>query len=1034
MSNLFTELDIEVVRLTLTPKAGGSAVDYYFALDYWPAGKVYATNPVFYPLLAASPRASYGVDTVAGLNPGAQVQIYGDSHLTRYGLSFSDLLKTYEIHNATVRLLYYAKPTASSALTTHSDSANVRQVVQVVGESYDEASGIITLQCSDVLVQDKEISKKLSSDVLPGLNPDMKSAYGAIVFGQSTASGDGIAINAPYYDSKIDGSNRPVAKLFSGWTFPNYPNKAFKRLFAKSPNIDQNKSPWVVVALESDPQTAGGGESVASPVADPPNYGRDLAIYQRGITVTPATDAAKILTATSAKMVFRDTARVADIVDGQHFFNNSSPDFLSSTGDFTIEFWGGYDALHTTSNRYIMRQGQTSRGTAEWGIFFNTSNDNLTFGVSSNGTSYGTTVSAFTAVDTTNVFHVIAYYSATFGTVNIIINNGAVAATGSAVTPSSRNGIFAVGSNEAGVPGFDGTMWMFRAWSRVLDSTEIGTLYNSGRALAYSSLSDSIKVGLRCAYDFDEPYNPRKDSSGGADLTSNSNSTLLSPAIGYDYANVFVPLEGSGGAPTCDIESAESFNSGDTVGKKNTTYRTATTATNNSNFYASLTGGGGATAYWNIDPPLVMPPAATHLVSMELTGQQDFLYALDCYYDSHGGSSHYAINKLDRAANWALQTSARIDLLLYYLGQGDDSWVNGTSSGASRYSYQHLEAKSIGLYDDVTRKTFAESLEFKICVSGLQDDSSGTYTGTPNAVIERPADIILFTLMNPDFGLGISSSLIDLTSFSQAKADCAATYVNDLKMQAVIESTIGAQDFIIGICRQSRMIFYKKRSGLFALKFPRYSDVPDAVFTEAYHRGDFALLSVSDNDYSTVVNDFDQLYARDTFYLPDDPATNKLNPTEKLANELVLTSTASTAGDADRVARLAASVALYGKREYKDGFGNYDSAIYTQPVQNYLCDRYSTLQKRATFRIPRRTYFNSIDLFSMLRLEHTGLADPNGTADKVVANSNGTPSPIYDEGVPSYGWAGGQIVGQVYEIQEEGAWMTITIETIPGYR
>src|SRR5690242_20570777 len=132
MSTLFNDIDVEVVKLTLTPKAGGSTVDYYFAVDYWPIGSVYATNPTFYPLLVAGPAAQRAVGPVSWVPQGTQIQLYGDSHLDRHGFSLLDLFTIYEIHNAAVQILYY--PKALAATTTHSDTANIRQRLQVVSQ------------------------------------------------------------------------------------------------------------------------------------------------------------------------------------------------------------------------------------------------------------------------------------------------------------------------------------------------------------------------------------------------------------------------------------------------------------------------------------------------------------------------------------------------------------------------------------------------------------------------------------------------------------------------------------------------------------------------------------------------------------------------------------------------------------------------------------------------------------------------------------------------------------------------------------
>ena len=121
------------------------------------------------------------------------------------------------------------------------------------------------------------------------------------------------------FDSGIDGSNRPNAKLFSGWTFTTHPNNALQRVLVRNQFKDQDSSDWVQVALESDPQAAGGGEVVTSPVTDPPNWPRDLTRWARGTVDSPADNSAKILTAVRTYLQAAVEDRCADMIDGQHF-------------------------------------------------------------------------------------------------------------------------------------------------------------------------------------------------------------------------------------------------------------------------------------------------------------------------------------------------------------------------------------------------------------------------------------------------------------------------------------------------------------------------------------------------------------------------------------------------------------------------------------------------------------------------------------------------------------------------------------------
>lgn len=841
MSNLFPELDIEVVKLSLLPKAGGSAVDYYFAEDYWPAGTIYSTNPACYPLLAGSPVVRRGVEVYNGIKHDVSISLYADSHLSEFGKTLLDLFDEYEIHNAYADVRYYAKPVAESvggssdsalsstplwggvyfalptpdgsidagdlahlaftyrglwdsggtpgpALTTHDDTVNIRQTLRVVDTVYDANAGILTLRCRDVWFKNKEVSRKADSTTLTGLDSKWVGEYLATVFGQSTVAGDGIAIDAPFFASGIDGSNRPNVKVFSGWTFPNHPNKAFKRLMVRNQFKAQDASEWLQVNLVSDPQTQVDGESLLGG-----GTFANLAEYTRAILYSPATYA--------------------------------------------------------------------------------------------------------------EILSVVRFFSGTFGTI----------------------------------------------------ATDTGVLKTSVHDAQYQPTSDT--------------YAPI-----GSPLRSESKDPKAATV--------------AAGTDQCDFM---------------------------------------------FDQPVVLSAQGNYFISQEWSNTSDVVNYAAGKYLATAGHTHYARDNSEKDRGWAKQTDIRYAYELFVIGDGDDAFEDGTASGTVRYSYYHLEGKSAAIDTGQTRKGLTNGLEFKICVSGLADDGSGTYTGSANAVIEKPGHIIKFVLMNEDFGLGLTSDDVYTSTIATAVSTIDAAYTNGLQMQIVINKETDAEGLILEICRQARMIFYKTRDGKLALHAPVVHTTVNAEFSEARDRADLDLVSVADNAYGQVINEFHQFYQLDPINQPNDAAFLRRNPNEKLANELYITPDGSTSGDGYHSALCSASQTLYGRREHADPLTFYDSPTYAQPVQNYYCARYAKLQRRAKVRVPRRDWFESLDVFSAIRVVHTGIPDALGTTLKGKAHDTGTPYPAYDEGVPTLIWAGGTLEGQVVEVEESGQWMSLTIETISNF-
>jgi hypothetical protein len=93
-------------------------------------------------------------------------------------------------------------------------------------------------------------------------------------------------------------------------------------------------------------------------------------------------------------------------------------------------------------------------------------------------------------------------------------------------------------------------------------------------------------------------------------------------------------------------------------------------------------------------------------------------------------------------------------------------------------------------------------------VQGYQDDSSGTYTGTPNALIERP-DAVFKHIWSVLLGAPIGD--IDSTTFGAA----AAFYTtNNYKFAKLINSPIQATDLLMRLALQCRSRFVVTGAGI----------------------------------------------------------------------------------------------------------------------------------------------------------------------------------------------------------------------------
>lgn len=1009
---IFSDTDIEIVKIVMQKKDLSGSSTFYISDVYLAADEVYSGSPVCYPLLAGSPRVIRGMGTYTANRYDVTIPIYARGPYDTKGVSFQDYLATHEFHNAAVSVFYY--PKARAGTTTHAATTNTRQVLTVINQSFDSGSGILSLGCRDTWPKDREVSRVLDDTVLTDLDDRSAQEYGGIVFGKSTTAADGIMLDAPIFDSNTD-SNVPNMKVFAGHVFNGHPNNLFKRLMVRNQTPELSTSDWLQAYLPANPQTAVVGDATITPTADPTEYGRDLSRYELGRIWAPDTSG-NILSAVQCQIKVQPYERCIDLTSSSMYYTLNRPDALSA-GDisFSVEVWVYVDSFGGGS-AFGFHQGAVAVGAEEWSIenYNSAGNNFVKFRVSDSAGS-GSGAEAVTAASwsTNTWYQIVARYDKAGATAYVQVNNGtaATAAISSAPVKDDLNA-----QNYFYFGGWDGKVGSIRYWrDRVLAAGDITSLYNSGSGVPYRDLTAGLKEDLYLDFECNEPAEPRRSSIGQLELVP-----LYSSAASYAYGYRPVTIDNSHGELAVSVYQAESQASGNSY-KPIREYRRAVVDVTTSGFTS-----GTNNCFFQIDPPFVGVVGKEYLISLDWTNDDTNSHIITGAYKTTGGQTTYSRDKRNDKRDFEKKASTELAMALYCVGDGDDAFEDSAGSGNNRYSYYHLEGKTITLSTGQTHLLLNNSLDFKIGVWGLEDDGSGTYTGSANALIEKPSDILHFLLRNSDFGSGASSGLIDTTAFSDIRTDIAA-----LIMKIVIDRQMTAYDLIQELCRQGRFNFYKRKDGLFSVRYPTGLSSFDATITEGDYQGDALLLSVADNDYSQVVNDFKQVYGPDILNVQKDPATIRKAGTDKYTGVVVCNKTEETGGLTGRVDKCSESDSLYERREHRAPLDYYDALTAAQTVQQYYVDRYVELNKKATVQFPRKFFYNTLDLFSKIRLHHTGIQSATGTSDFCRAHDTGTPAILYFEGVPMPAYSAGVLEGEVVQIEESGPYMNITIETIP---
>ncbi len=144
-------------------------------------------------------------------------------------------------------------------------------------------------------------------------------------------------------------------------------------------------------------------------------------------------------------------------------------------------------------------------------------------------------------------------------------------------------------------------------------------------------------------------------------------------------------------------------------------------------------------------------------------------------------------------------------------------------------------------------------------VDGYQDDSSGSYTGTPNALIERPDHIFKHFI---DVLYGFSLSDIDTTSFSSAGSSYASAISGGYKFAFVIDSEIVPSKYLQQLAFQCRSTI-RYTAGKWYLEYlPDTAPTPAKTIYKSDLAGEHAKFVFNKTDRRDIENDLEARFQR----------------------------------------------------------------------------------------------------------------------------------------------------------------------------
>lgn len=996
-NTLFPDTDVEVVKLTLKSKTGGSPATYYLSRDHFYAGALYASSPMIYPLLAASPTTAQEVGRYVAVRSDTAIQVYGKSDFTKKGYTFADTLQDYEFHDAQVEVRYYAKPAGSS--TTHADAVNIRWTGTVIDVGYDDATGIVTINARETWFKDKDFGHRFVAADFSTNTEEYRNKWvgdmAPLPIGP-LGGGSPIVSSCPLHKSELvssGGHTRQRFYIITSVQPPGIGGSIRWQLYA--PNPQPRLSPKTFLPLRIPGVNYGASASTASEFSGKTwRLARKIDLRNAVLAevfsgVTVKTKRVGQINADDGKFrVFIQVAKqisslVWNLQDSPLYETQIDPASVSTTAGDVYLFFDTPPILPPGYVYFVVvewTRHRTDDKIVDYATF--TSPIEITT-TSDHGWATGdsVTISGVIGCTAANGRWTITVTAANKFTLNGSTGNGtsALPVTNATkrrpieITTAVAHGL--VNGDEVRVSGVEGNTAANGTFQvlvtspttfLLVDSVGNGT-YASGGSKAVSNATNAVPIVVTTSTAHGLEDNDIVQITGVLGNTGANGVWRITKLSSTTFS-----LDGSAG--TGAYTSGGTVSWGGVVEKKATAER---------NKYLSLYTNPAITT----DPTYANDPSVEENTWTETAAQ---LQLRINSFDSDLSTVDFAVG------NYVISTA----------------WVQSLAEG--------VQGSPFG------------GIDFKAQSGGITDTASGTYTGTPSAPLDDPAAFIKFILMDATFGLGLTSSQVDTAAIDAVRTAMAGAQ----DMVATLEKAVTCEDLIKNICEQARLVLYKTRTGKITLKRPTYpAGWTSFKFQEGALRGDMRLVSVADKEFGDLVNAIDVSYAPDSLQEQKDPYLLRTSKDARFTGlEFINESNATT--DLNRSARAAASQALYGKRYALERADLYYAYAPVRHAMAYKFDRYKDLQKRVTVRLIRKDYYaGSLDLFSAVTVSHSGIRAKSGTSsDQTVrCHYQGTPIKLYSDGVPVSLLGCGTIRGEVVKIAESGPFLFVTVETVSPY-
>lgn len=429
-------------------------------------------------------------------------------------------------------------------------------------------------------------------------------------------------------------------------------------------------------------------------------------------------------------------------------------------------------------------------------------------------------------------------------------------------------------------------------------------------------------------------------------------------------------------------------------------------------------------------PPLLCSPDYPYFVTVEWSNTKNPIQGPGVYVKAITGASHYYKPRQAGVGDgtWVKQADGAVAISVYILGRNGFHYLgSGTSRSASYYPVSGVDCRT---WTSDVNTELKEQIEVKIGADGIKDTAGGAYTGTASATIQNPADIIAFTLLDDDFGCAVPAAKVSTTDWTDARTRLAAHPSGGLSDATVaIDQKISAEKLILDICRQSRLVFYKNRSGQLVIHYPRQLSAlsTTATLSQDILQDELIAISYEDTPQDEIINDIEMFYYPDVMNLVDDPDLNRKGGAAYRQLAYCNESTQNV-GSATYSTRCATSNSLYGRRQYREQLDIWNRDVRANEIIYYFVNRYSEQRQVAKIAVPRRDYYDVIDLTNKIVLNHNVLKDASIDGEFVAT------ADYYDAGnVPQKPYDTGTLTGRVVDVQEFGGLMILTLETDTSY-